>query len=269
MFFSVFSFYNPRDLNPRPSYTYLEVALFEGSRQTTGATGYTTCVTRSRPPPPQSPPPTPPPPGARPKRSSVSTTSLCGMPSPGTGREWTLTPQSFSSTSRDGPFLTRHPVRLPLSLVQYMSSDVVVLPAVVVLVSLVSRVLVSVGGGGRGAGAGSSAGVHVGPHGCGVDGVGDGGRRCCPASPAPDPPPIHTHPPLFGCFSLPKGIVEVDPDMKMFFRVSKFMNKRFGVVPPEKIRAFYDDYHRYLSSQGVDGIKVDAQSVVRSRFCCY
>lgn len=50
--------------------------------------------------------------------------------------------------------------------------------------------------------------------------------------------------------------------MKMFFRVSKFLNKRFGVVPPEKIRGFYDDYHRYLRSQGVDGVKVDAQSVV-------
>lgn len=51
--------------------------------------------------------------------------------------------------------------------------------------------------------------------------------------------------------------------MKMFFLVSKFLNKRFGVVPPEKIRSFYDDYHRYLRSQGVDGVKVDAQSVVR------
>ena len=50
--------------------------------------------------------------------------------------------------------------------------------------------------------------------------------------------------------------------MKMFFRVSKFLNKRFGVVPPDKIRGFYDDYHRYLRSQGVDGVKVDAQSVV-------
>ncbi|CAN0091150.1 unnamed protein product, partial [Ectocarpus sp. 13 AM-2016] len=37
---------------------------------------------------------------------------------------------------------------------------------------------------------------------------------------------------------------------------------RFGVVPPEKIRSFYDDYHRYLRSQGVHGVKVDAQSVV-------
>lgn len=53
--------------------------------------------------------------------------------------------------------------------------------------------------------------------------------------------------------------------MKMFFRMSKFLNKRFGVVPPEKIRSFYDDYHRYLKSQGVDGVKVDAQSVVRKK----
>ncbi len=27
-------------------------------------------------------------------------------------------------------------------------------------------------------------------------------------------------------------------------------------------RAFYDDYHRYLKAQGVDGVKVDVQSIV-------
>ncbi|CAM9329467.1 unnamed protein product, partial [Laminaria digitata] len=77
-----------------------------------------------------------------------------------------------------------------------------------------------------------------------------------------DSPELLKYKPRRAVLNAPPGIVEVDPDMKMFFRVSKFMNKRFGVVPPEKIRAFYDDYHRYLSSQGVDGIKVDAQSVV-------
>ncbi|CAM9277558.1 unnamed protein product, partial [Chrysoparadoxa australica] len=60
----------------------------------------------------------------------------------------------------------------------------------------------------------------------------------------------------------PAGIVEVDPEMKMFFRVSRFLNKRFGVLPPDQIFNFYDDYHRYLRQQGVDGVKVDAQAVL-------
>ncbi|CAM9742069.1 unnamed protein product, partial [Ectocarpus sp. 12 AP-2014] len=77
-----------------------------------------------------------------------------------------------------------------------------------------------------------------------------------------DSPDLVKYKPRRALLNRPPGIVEVDPDMKMFFRVSKFLNKRFGVVPPEKIRSFYDDYHRYLRSQGVHGVKVDAQSVV-------
>jgi raffinose synthase len=33
-----------------------------------------------------------------------------------------------------------------------------------------------------------------------------------------------------------------------------------GVIPPDSIHRFYHDYHRYLHSQGVDGVKVDNQS---------
>ena len=36
----------------------------------------------------------------------------------------------------------------------------------------------------------------------------------------------------------------------------------FGFVPPESIHRFYHDYHRYLARQGVDGVKVDTQSVI-------
>ena len=35
-----------------------------------------------------------------------------------------------------------------------------------------------------------------------------------------------------------------------------------GVVPPDKIGKFYDDYHKRLKEQGVDGVKVDSQSVI-------
>jgi len=37
-----------------------------------------------------------------------------------------------------------------------------------------------------------------------------------------------------------------------------------GVVPPKKIAQFYDDYHRRLRQQGVDGVKVDNQSMIES-----
>lgn len=37
-----------------------------------------------------------------------------------------------------------------------------------------------------------------------------------------------------------------------------------GVVPPAKIGDFYDDYHRTLRAQGVDGVKVDNQAMTES-----
>ncbi len=35
-----------------------------------------------------------------------------------------------------------------------------------------------------------------------------------------------------------------------------------GFVSPDKISEFYEDFHRYLASQGVDGVKVDSQAVL-------
>ncbi|KAG5175037.1 raffinose synthase or seed imbibition protein Sip1-domain-containing protein [Tribonema minus] len=77
-----------------------------------------------------------------------------------------------------------------------------------------------------------------------------------------DAPDLFKFRPQRARLTAPLDIVAVDPDMKMFFRVCKFLNKRFGVVPPEHIRAFYDEYHRYLRENGVDGVKVDAQSLL-------
>lgn len=37
-----------------------------------------------------------------------------------------------------------------------------------------------------------------------------------------------------------------------------------GVVPPETVYRFYQDYHRYLRQQGVDGVKVDTQAVLET-----
>jgi len=38
----------------------------------------------------------------------------------------------------------------------------------------------------------------------------------------------------------------------------------FGIAAPEKFGEFYDDYHSYLASQGVDGVKVDVQSAMEA-----
>ncbi|KAG5188142.1 hypothetical protein JKP88DRAFT_178296 [Tribonema minus] len=47
-------------------------------------------------------------------------------------------------------------------------------------------------------------------------------------------------------------------------RRSAYMQRRygFGLVPPETISAFYQEYHGYLRAHGVDGVKVDAQSIL-------
>lgn len=37
-----------------------------------------------------------------------------------------------------------------------------------------------------------------------------------------------------------------------------------GLVNPEKIFDFYNDLHSYLASAGIDGVKVDAQSIVET-----
>ena len=38
----------------------------------------------------------------------------------------------------------------------------------------------------------------------------------------------------------------------------------FGMIDPDKAAQFYDDYHAYLESQGVDGVKVDVQSSIEA-----
>ena len=38
----------------------------------------------------------------------------------------------------------------------------------------------------------------------------------------------------------------------------------FGMIDPDKAAQFYDDYHAYLKSQGVDGVKVDVQSSIEA-----
>jgi raffinose synthase len=37
-----------------------------------------------------------------------------------------------------------------------------------------------------------------------------------------------------------------------------------GFISPNKIAQFYDDYHSYLQSQGVDGVKVDSQALLEA-----
>lgn len=37
-----------------------------------------------------------------------------------------------------------------------------------------------------------------------------------------------------------------------------------GMIDPEKIFSFYNDLHSYLASSGVDGVKVDVQSILEA-----
>jgi hypothetical protein len=41
-----------------------------------------------------------------------------------------------------------------------------------------------------------------------------------------------------------------------------FFTEGVGLVHPSKVEAFFDDYHHSLKMMGVDGVKVDAQSVL-------
>ncbi|MFO8018052.1 MAG: Sip1-related alpha-galactosidase [Promethearchaeia archaeon] len=57
------------------------------------------------------------------------------------------------------------------------------------------------------------------------------------------------------------------PNMSIYSKWIKGINKlqhalkyHYGVLYPEQMREFWDDYHGWLASQGVDGVKVDNQS---------
>ncbi|KAL3651580.1 flavodoxin-like fold protein [Castilleja foliolosa] len=48
------------------------------------------------------------------------------------------------------------------------------------------------------------------------------------------------------------------------FVLKSIMTNKVGLVDPDKIKAFYNDLHSYLSSAGVDGVKVDNQSILET-----
>lgn len=37
-----------------------------------------------------------------------------------------------------------------------------------------------------------------------------------------------------------------------------------GLVNPEKVSHFYDEFHSYLASAGIDGVKVDVQNILET-----
>ena len=53
------------------------------------------------------------------------------------------------------------------------------------------------------------------------------------------------------------GILRHEPHMNV-----QWWGQLVGLVPPENIGRFYDDYHRLLAAQGVDGVKVDTQAML-------
>lgn len=46
--------------------------------------------------------------------------------------------------------------------------------------------------------------------------------------------------------------------------LKSLMLNRVGLVNPERIGTFYDDLHCYLASVGIDGVKVDNQSIIET-----
>jgi raffinose synthase len=57
--------------------------------------------------------------------------------------------------------------------------------------------------------------------------------------------------------SFSPSILEMHPELN-----TNWWGHQVGVVPPGQIAKFYDDYHRRLQAQGVDGVKVDTQSML-------
>ncbi|XP_073025561.1 probable galactinol--sucrose galactosyltransferase 1 [Primulina eburnea] len=48
------------------------------------------------------------------------------------------------------------------------------------------------------------------------------------------------------------------------FVLKSIMSNKVGLVNPEKVHAFYNDLHSYLASAGVNGVKVDNQSILET-----
>jgi len=57
--------------------------------------------------------------------------------------------------------------------------------------------------------------------------------------------------------SFSTSILQMHPEL-----TTNWWGHDVGVVPPGQIAKFYDDYHRRLQAQGVDGVKVDTQSML-------
>lgn len=48
------------------------------------------------------------------------------------------------------------------------------------------------------------------------------------------------------------------------FVLKSIMTNSVGLVNPDKISALYNDMHAYLASLGIDGVKVDNQSILET-----
>lgn len=59
--------------------------------------------------------------------------------------------------------------------------------------------------------------------------------------------------------SFSPGILAQQPNLN-----TQYWGSAVGIVPPKNIGMFYDDYHGRLAAAGVDGVKVDNQSMIES-----
>lgn len=55
------------------------------------------------------------------------------------------------------------------------------------------------------------------------------------------------------------GVLKHEPHVNF-----QWWGQMVGLVPPDRIASFYDEYHRQLAAQGVDGVKVDTQAMIEA-----
>ncbi|KAI3524429.1 hypothetical protein L1887_03084 [Cichorium endivia] len=77
---------------------------------------------------------------------------------------------------------------------------------------------------------------------------------------SPEAGPMAEYGPVMKYPMVSKGILENDP----IWKTDALAIQGLGVMNPKKVFKFYDNLHSYLADAGVDGVKVDVQSILET-----
>lgn len=77
---------------------------------------------------------------------------------------------------------------------------------------------------------------------------------------SPEAGPMAEYGPVMKYPMVSKGILENDP----IWKTDALAVQGLGVMNPKKVFKFYDNLHAYLADAGVDGVKVDVQSILET-----